>query len=66
MIDPTGTAGMYLEFVTTLAALTLIVTPSAFCANADSVETTNSYITVENYGVSTTPITVTINALRME
>jgi hypothetical protein len=57
---------MYLECVTTLTTLTLIVTPSAFCANADAVETMNSYITVENYGVSTTPITVTINALRME
>jgi hypothetical protein len=65
-IDPTGATGMYLECVTTLTTLTLIVTPSAFCANADAVETMNSYITVENYGVSTTPITVTINALRME
>ena len=65
-LDPTGNHGMYAEIILTQANPSWILSPIPTCANEDTVTSTNTYITIQNNGSSTTAITLNFVLLKME
>jgi hypothetical protein len=65
-IKATGNTGLYLEMVMTPAFLSWVNSPIPTLLNQDSPMTQNLYFTIQNTGGVTTPITLTLNTLKME
>jgi hypothetical protein len=65
-VKATGNTGLYLEMVMTPAFLSWVNSPIPTLLNQDSPMTQNMYITIQNTGGVTTPITITLNILKME
>lgn len=63
--DPVAGSGVINE-VRTTGAQTVLITPGVIGFNNDSTPNTNIYLSVTNRSGSTTPITVTLTAIRLE
>jgi len=63
--DPVAGSGVITE-VRTTGAQTVLITPGVIGFNNDSTPNTNIYLSVTNRSGSTTPITVTLTAIRLE
>jgi hypothetical protein len=63
--DPVAGSGVITE-VRTTGAQTVLITPGVIGFNNDTVPNTNIYLSVTNRSGSTTPITVTLTAIRLE
>lgn len=63
--DPAAGSGVVTE-VRTTGAQTVLITPGVIGFNNDSTPNTNIYLSVTNRSGSTTPITVTLTAIRLE
>lgn len=63
--DPTAGSGVITE-VRTTGAQTVLITPGVIGFNNDATPSTNIYLSVTNRSGSTTPITVTLTAIRLE
>ena len=63
--DPVAGSGVITE-VRTTGAQTVLITPGVIGFNNDATPNTNIYLSVTNRSGSTTPITVTLTAIRLE
>jgi hypothetical protein len=63
--DPVAGSGVITE-VRTTGAQTILITPGVIGFNNDATPNTNIYLSVTNRSGSTTPITVTLTAIRLE
>lgn len=63
--DPSAGSGVITE-VRTTGAQTVLITPGVIGFNNDATPSTNIYLSVTNRSGSTTPITVTLTAIRLE
>ena len=64
--DPTPGSGVIAEVITTGISTTALMTPGLVGFNNDSTPSSNVYLAVENKGVETQTVTVTLHYLQLE